>query len=173
MGPGYQVGKQGILTGLRVFACAYGTKKNRKVDTAIVFDNGFQPAQLIGKWVHYAVVFDREQQKKVFVYINGKKQSNTLDISAVKGSVDNNKPLEFGYLYGWKTKGTLDEYRIYNKALDEFEVAAIHKKPSLVRSMKCRDKVESHLVNVCTVLLTLTRVDSTLKLVVVPSLELD
>ena len=30
-------------------------------------------------------------------------------------------------LYGWKTKGTLDEYRLYNKALDKFEVAAIYK----------------------------------------------
>ena len=93
----------------------------------IVFDHGYQPGQLLGQWVHHAVVFDRKQQKRVFVYINGKKQSSTLDISAVKGSVDNNKALEFGTLYGWKTKGTLDEYRVYNHALDEFEVAAIYK----------------------------------------------
>ena len=63
----------------------------------------------------------------MFAYINGKKQSNTLDISAVQGSVDNTKALEFGTLYGWKTKGTLDEYRVYNTALDEYEVAAIYK----------------------------------------------
>ena len=91
------------------------------------FDDGYQPAQLLGQWVHYAVVFDREQQKKVSVYINGKKQSNTLDISAVQGSVDNNKQLQFGELYGWKTKGTLNEYRVYNTALEEKEVAAIFK----------------------------------------------
>jgi len=60
-------------------------------------------------YVHYVVVFDRVQQKKVFVYINVKKQSNRLDISPVQGSVDNDKALEFGALYGWKTKGTLDE----------------------------------------------------------------
>ena len=71
--------------------------------------------------------FDRKQQKKVFVYINGKKQSSSLDISAVKGSVDNDKALEFGTLYNWKTKGTLDDYRVYNQALDEFEIAAIYK----------------------------------------------
>ena len=90
----------------------------------ITFDNGYQPPQMLGKWVHYAVVFDRDQQKKVFVYVNGKRQSNSLDISAVQGSVDNSRPLEFGQLYGWKIKGTLDEYRLYNKVLDKFEVAA-------------------------------------------------
>lgn len=102
-------------------------KENRMARKGIVFDHGYQPGQLLGQWVHHAVVFDRKQQKRVFVFINGKKQSSTLDISAVKGSVDNNKVLEFGTLYGWKTKGTLDEYRVYNQALDEFEVAAIYK----------------------------------------------
>jgi len=63
----------------------------------------------------------------VSVYINGKKQSNTLDISAVQGSVDNNKQIQFGELYGWKTKGTLDEYRVFNTALEEYEVSAIFK----------------------------------------------
>ena len=95
------------------------------VDTTIEFDDGYQPAQLIGQWVHYVVVFDRDQQKKAFAYVNGKKQSNGIDISPVQGSVDNDKALEFGLLYGWKTKGTLDEYRVYNKALDEIEAAAI------------------------------------------------
>ena len=97
-------------------------KENRMARKGIVFDHGYQPGQLLGQWVHHAVVFDRKQQKRVFVYINGKKQSSTLDISAVKGSVDNNKVLEFGTLYGWKTKGTLDEYRVYNQALDEFKL---------------------------------------------------
>ena len=102
-------------------------KENRVARGTVRFDHKFQPPQLLGQWVHYTVVFDREQHKKACVYINGKKQSNSLDISSVKGSVDNNKALDFGTLYGWKTKGTLDEYRIYNKALDEFEVATIFK----------------------------------------------
>ncbi|KAJ7321725.1 hypothetical protein OS493_034344 [Desmophyllum pertusum] len=122
--PGWSTGHGYQAKGLYV---CIRDKENRKADKTIVFDTGFQPPQLIGQWVHYAVVFDREQQQEVFVYINGKKQSNTLDISAVKGSVNNNKPLEFGSLHGWKTKGTLDEYRVYNKALDEFEVAAVYK----------------------------------------------
>ena len=120
---GWETAHGYISKGLRV---CIRDKDSRKVDATIEFDHGYQPAQLLGQWVHYAVVFDRKQQKKVFVYVNGKKQSNALDISAVKGSVDNNKPLELGYLYGWKTKGTLDEYRVYNKALDELEVAAIY-----------------------------------------------
>ena len=122
--PGWETGHRYQATGLRV---CIRDKQNTSVDKTIAFDNGYQPAQTLGQWVHYAVVFDRKQRKKVFVYINGKKQSNTLDISSVQGSVDNTKPLEFGTLHGWKTKGTLDEYRLYNTALDKYEVAAIYK----------------------------------------------
>lgn len=120
--PGWETAHGYKANGLRV---CIRDKENRKVDKTIVFDDGYQPAQLIGKWTHYVVVFDREQQKKVFTYINGKKQSNSLDISPVQGSVDNDKALEFGVLYGWKTKGTLDEYRIYKRALNEYEVTAV------------------------------------------------
>ena len=122
--PGWETAHGYQANGLRV---CIRDKQNKSADKTIVLDQGYQPAQLLGQWVHYAVVFDREQQKKVFAYINGKKQSNTLDIATVQGSVDNTKPLEFGTLYGWKTKGTLDEYRVYNTALDEYEVAAIYK----------------------------------------------
>jgi len=101
-------------------------KENRVAQKRIQLDSGYQPAQLIGKWVHYTVVFDREHQKRAFVYVNGKKQSDSLDISHVGGSVNNSKNLELGTLYGWKTKGTLDEYRIYNKALNEHEVDLIY-----------------------------------------------
>ena len=93
----------------------------------IEFDDGFQQHHLLYQWAHYAVVFDRQQQEKVFLYINGKKQSDSLDISAVRGSVNNDRPLAFGYLHGWKTKGTLDEYRVYNRALRDLEVGAIFK----------------------------------------------
>jgi len=99
--------------------------QNFKVRESVKLDDGYQPGQLIGKWVHYVVVFDREHLKRAFVYVNGKKQANSLDISALKGSVDNSKNMEFGELYGWKTKGTLDEYRIYNKALETHEVESI------------------------------------------------
>ena len=122
--PGWETGHGYRASGLDV---CIRDKEDRMVRKAIAFDYGYQPGQLLGQWAHYAVVFDRKQQKKVFVYINGKKQSSSLDISTVKGSVDNDKALEFGTLYNWKTKGTLDDYRVYNQALDEFEVATIYK----------------------------------------------
>ena len=122
--PGWETGHGYRANGLDV---CIRDKENRMVRKTIAFDHGYQPGQLLGQWAHYTVVFDRNQQKKVFAYINGKKQSSAVDISAVKGSVDNDKALDFGYLYGKKTKGTLDEYRLYNLALDEFEVAAIYK----------------------------------------------
>jgi len=126
-------GRQGWLPG---WETAHGHKsnildicirddKNVMAKKNVQLDDGYQPGQLIGQWVHYVVVFDRDHHKKAFVYINGKKQSNNLDISGVVGSVDNSKDLEFGHLYGWKTKGTLDEYRIYNKALEAHEVESI------------------------------------------------
>ncbi|XP_068715678.1 uncharacterized protein [Montipora foliosa] len=122
--PGWETGHGYQAKGLHV---CIRDKQNKPVNKVITFDQGYQPAQLVGQWVHYAVVFHRENKKKVLVYVNGKKQSNTLDISAVRGSVDNTKPLEFGQLYGWKTNGTLDEYRVYNTALDDNEVTAILK----------------------------------------------
>jgi len=99
-------------------------KENRMARKKVRFDDGYKPG--LDKWVHYTVVFDRELQKRAFLYVNGKKQSDSLDISSVVGSVDNSRNLEFGLLYGWKTKGTLDEYRMYNKALSAHEVDLIY-----------------------------------------------
>lgn len=98
---------------------------NKKVYVTVNHDDGYKPSQMVGKWTHYTYVFDR-QANKVRVYVNGKKQSKELDISSVTGSVNNNKNLEFGTLYGWKTKGTLDEYRMYNYALRDDEVKQLY-----------------------------------------------
>ena len=70
------------------------------------------------------VVFSR-LHKKIFVYVNSKKQDPFIDISAVTGDINNNQPLLFGSLYGWKTKGFVDDYRLYHKALTDTEVLAI------------------------------------------------
>jgi len=120
--PGWETSHGYTLNSLSVCIRDSNDVMSRK---AIQLDYGYQPEQLIGQWAHYVVVFDREYEKKAFVYVNGKRQSDSLDISAVEGSVNNNRQLVFGTMYGWKTKGTLDEYRIYNKALDADEVAAI------------------------------------------------
>ena len=91
----------------------------------LAFDNGYRPDQLLGQWVHYAVVFDR-QKEKIVAYVNSKQMAASVDISAVKGSVDNARPLEFGALHGWSTKGILDEYRLYDTAITGSEVKAIY-----------------------------------------------
>jgi len=90
----------------------------------IKHDAGFQGAALLNKWAHFTIAFDRHAQR-VYLYINGKKQDDYADISKVKGSINNDKPLNFGTLYGWKTKGTIDDYRMYNIALKSEEVAVI------------------------------------------------
>jgi len=81
-------------------------------------------ATLLGKWTHYAVVFNRIA-KRIFLYINGKRQKASIDITDVRGNINNNKPLNFGTLYGWKTKGTIDDYRMYNIALNDDEIDTI------------------------------------------------
>ena len=121
---GWEIGHAYSAEGLYV---CIRDRKNRMAQKRIDFDDGFQQHYLLYQWAHYAVVFDRQQQEKVVLYINGKKQSDSLDISAVRGSVNNDRPLAFGYLHGWKTKGTLDEYRVYNRALGDLEVGAIFK----------------------------------------------
>ena len=80
--------------------------------------------KLLGKWTHYALVFNRKIGK-ILLYLNGKKQNSSLDITNVKGDIINDRPLIFGQLYGWKTKGFIDEYRMYNKALTDLEVMTI------------------------------------------------
>ena len=96
------------------------------VDKAIQHNAEFQGAALLNKWTHFAVVFNRSgDAKRAYLYINGKKQDDFADISNVKGSINNDKPLNFGRLYGWKTKGTIDDYRMYNIALSKEEVKVI------------------------------------------------
>jgi len=119
--PGWNTGCNYKYNGLSV--CI--NDNENKVERTLVFDDGYHPPQLLGQWVHYVVVFDRTVHK-VFVYVNGAKQSNWIDISVVKGSIDNTHDLDFGKLHGWKTTGTLDEYRVYSKALDANEVKLIY-----------------------------------------------
>lgn len=116
--PGWEIAHGYWATGIDV---CYRDHLNNKVRAAIVHDSGYQPPQLVNKWTHFTYVFDRHV-KRVFAYINGRKQSNSLDISRVTGSVNNDKDLEFGTLYRWKTKGYLDEYRLFNFPLNSIQV---------------------------------------------------
>ena len=64
---------------------------------------------------------------KVSVFINGVKQQHTVDIGNVVGSINNDENMVIGTLYGWKTDGQLDEYRMYNRAIDGAEVSSVYK----------------------------------------------
>ena len=98
--------------------------KTNRAQSYIDFDADLTHSQLLGKWTHYAVVFDREAGKG-FLFVNGKKQADFADISSVTGSIGNDKPLTFGYMSGWKMHGSIDEYRLYNTALNNEQVELI------------------------------------------------
>ncbi|EDO31494.1 predicted protein [Nematostella vectensis] len=98
---------------------------NNMVRATLVHDDGSKGGDVLNRWVHYLFTFDREAGV-VTLYLNGRKQQNTVDIRRVRGSIDNDKPLEFGELYGWKTQGTLDDYRLYNYALSYHEAKMLY-----------------------------------------------
>ena len=121
--PGWEVGHGYQLTGTRV---CIRDQLNNKVDVTLRHDQGFENKRLIGRWAHFAVVFDRHL-KKIRLYINGVKQGHEPDISSVTGSVDNNRPLVIGTLYGWQTDGLLDDYRLYHTALTDLDVRRLYR----------------------------------------------
>jgi len=98
----------------------------RYVSTTLAMDSGYQPAQLLGKWTHLVIVYDRSS-KRIRAFVNGVRQTNEVDISSVTGSVSNTNPLTIGYNYGWMTNGTLDEVMIANRTLSAAEVLARYK----------------------------------------------
>ena len=120
--PGWEIGHGFSERGTRV---CIQDNLNNSGNEVIVHNDDFSNASLLGKWTHYVVVFNR-LLGRIVLYINSKKQDRFIDISAVTGVINNNQPLRFGFLNGWKTKGFLDEYRIYNKALTDAEVANLY-----------------------------------------------
>jgi hypothetical protein len=86
-----------------------------RVESNLVNDVDYRPNDTKNRWTHIYVVFDRVAGR-VYEYVNGVKQSNTVDISSVTGSVTN----PYNYISGvagWKFDGFIDEVRIYNAAL--------------------------------------------------------
>lgn len=107
--PGFDLGHGYNYNGIDV---CFRDVSNNLARGDLIFDTGSQPAQLINQWVHYVFVFDRSQGK-LLAYINGIKQSNEFNISAVTGSINNSSPLVIGTMYGWQTDGLIDEVKIY------------------------------------------------------------
>ena len=98
---------------------------NNSGDELINHNGGFINFRLLKKWTHYVVVFNRFNGT-IFLYINGQKQNQFIDISAITGVITNDQTLRFGYVYGWKTKGFLDDYKMFKEELTDNEVAIIY-----------------------------------------------
>ena len=120
--PGWDIG-HGLNKDMTGF-CIRDDQKRIARYRYIQHDKEFSHAKLLNKWTHYVIVFDRHAGK-VFLYINGKRKKDFGDISHVTGSIDNDKPLTFGFLYHWRLKGFIDEYRLYKGALRDNHVTLI------------------------------------------------
>jgi hypothetical protein len=81
------------------------------------------PAPSLGTWTHYAISWDNSTKRG---YVNGVK---LLDTSSVDFAFDDGDVLfgadeDNGSVYGYWT-GALDEIRIYDRKLSDFEVQAL------------------------------------------------
>ena len=91
-----------------------------RVNTQLVCDSGYMPIDTINKWTHIVISFDRIAGK-VYAYVNGKKQSQTVDISSVTGNVYN-PSMNIGYNIGWLLYGYVDNVRVYNVAIPTSQI---------------------------------------------------
>ena len=76
-----------------------------------------------GVWHHIALVVDRSNTYAATAYVDGK-QDFALYVGEVTGILDNTRFLAIGYDWCNPFKGTIDELRIYKKALNTEEVKA-------------------------------------------------
>lgn len=91
---------------------------------------------VIGKWTHFVFVHQRDPVAAggahLAVYVDGVRQSREVDLSSVRGPLyskyahTDSGGLVVGELYGWQTDGSLDEIRMYKRALSAADVAALH-----------------------------------------------
>lgn len=123
--PGWDIGTSYNSSGINV---CYNDGVNNVGALPIVFDNGYKPTDLINKWAHIAIVFNRSTNR-ISAYVNGVKQSAEVTIPATVGSVNNTQPLTIGSIYGWKTDGILDEIVVIARPLSENEIKAMYTSP--------------------------------------------
>jgi prepilin-type N-terminal cleavage/methylation domain-containing protein len=86
-----------------------------RVDSFLTCDGGYTPLDTLNKWAHIAVSFDRTAGK-AYAYINGVKQTNSVNISSATGNVTN-PSFQIGNTAGWLLDGKMDSFRIYNSAV--------------------------------------------------------
>jgi len=84
---------------------------------------GYRPQDLVGRWAHVVVIFDRTTNT-FRVYVNGVRQSTEPSIAAVTGSVGGAGQLGIGTgAGGWLQLGGLDDVAIYQSVLTDQQVA--------------------------------------------------
>ena len=116
-GTGWQIGHGFSNTGLGV-RISDGTNI---AATTIDCASGYRPIDLLNKWSHVVVVFDRTSLK-IFLYVNGQKQTNYASIPSALGNVYNAQDVMFGNMFGWRLDGKLDEVAFYNEALSSSKI---------------------------------------------------
>ena len=120
--PGWAIGTGYSANGL-IVVLNDGT---HKVVGSLNCDNGYKPTDLQNQWAHVSVVFDRTAGK-VYAYINGIKQTNSIDISSVTGNVvTSSYNILLGIAQGWYIDGKMDEIHMYNRALSATEISTLY-----------------------------------------------
>ncbi len=127
--PGWDVGHSFSSDG--IYIC-YSDGTNLLQNYNLSFDSGYRPSEIGTKWTHLVLVFDKSANR-VKAYVNGVKQTNEYDISAVTGTVSNSSNLTVGTMYGWQSDGLVDDIRMYNRALSASEAASIYKNGQTTR----------------------------------------
>ena len=92
---------------------------------ALNFNSGVQPPQMLNQWMFVAVIFDRSAGL-AYAYVNGVQQSATVNISSVTGDVVSSENVVLSDLAGWYMQSSMDDVRIYNRALSAAEVMALY-----------------------------------------------
>ncbi|EDO48591.1 predicted protein [Nematostella vectensis] len=95
------------------------------VSSILEHDSAFLPARLIGRWAHYVLTLDR-RVGVITMYINGRKQTNTVNIRSLTGSIGNDMPLIIAFQYSRITRGYLDDCRVYKHALSSAEAKLLY-----------------------------------------------
>ena len=129
---GWEVGGVEYNSNGITFAFSDGT---HIVNSFLNWDAGYKPADILNKWAHIVVVFDRTSGKAKS-YVNGVKQSGEVDISSVTGNVYRNLPIKIGNTTGWRMSGYIDEVKFYSKALSDSEVASAYQTGSSFNGLK-------------------------------------
>ena len=83
-----------------------------------------------GQWAHVVAVFNGSgtgNANRVSIYINGSAKALTFTGTIPATLLDNSTTLNFGSGYATPLPGSLDEVRIYNRALSSDEIAKLYK----------------------------------------------